>query len=85
MTEEQFDEVFYRAQELQKGILYREEVISIEKAIEKIEFGGANQEATITQAAYLINLISMDITGEYDPNLLVQIREHYLKNVEIII
>lgn len=84
MTEEQFEEVFYRAQELQTEGLERNEVETSEKALMGFEVKGARKFATITQAAYIINVISMDMAGEYEPNVLNQIRELYLENVTII-
>lgn len=84
MTEEQFVEVFYRSQELQTEILTRIEAEASEKALIGFEKTGGRRFATIKQAAYIINVICMDMSGRYHADALNKVRDLYLENVEII-
>lgn len=84
MTAEQFERVFSKAQDIQTKRFKKEEIKKIEKAMMGFEVEGAEKKATVEQAAYIINLMCMDLTGEYDTAVLMQLRECYLNNVTIV-
>lgn len=84
MTEEQFEEVFYWAQELQDKRLSRIEVETAENALMGFGAKGATNFATIKQAGYIINVTCMDMAGNYEPKALNLVRKLYLENVRII-
>lgn len=84
MTSQQFERVFSRAQDIQSKRFTKKEIEASEKAMKGFELEGVQKEATLEQAAYILNLMCMDMTGEYSQSVLIQLRECYLQNVRII-
>ena len=84
MTSQQFERVFSRAQDIQSKRFTKKEIEASEKAMKGFELEGVQKEATLEQAAYILNLMCMDMTGEYSPLVLIQLRDCYLKNVKIL-
>lgn len=84
MTLEQFERVFNKAQEIQTKRYSKRELMAAEKALKGFEEEGACKEATVEQAAYILNLMCMDMSGDYSPLVLIQLRDCYLKNVKIL-
>lgn len=83
MTAEQFERVFLKAQDIQTKRYTKKEILEAEKAMRGFE-EGVFKEATSEQAAYILNLMCMDISGDYSQSVLIQLRECYLQNVRII-
>lgn len=83
MTEQQFERVFSKAQDIQVKRFTKKEIDASTKALNGFEQEGVHKEASIEQAAYILNVMCMDMTGEYCTPVLVQLRELYLKNVSI--
>lgn len=84
MTEEQFEEVFERAQELQTEGLTELEVDIAVKKLSGFERASARKYATINQAAYILNVVCMDLAGNYHSAAVNKMKEIYLQNITII-
>ena len=83
MTELQFEKVFNKAQDLQVKSLTQKDAEEAEKALTGFE-SGLKRVATVTQAAYILNVVCMDMGGNYNPDALGKVKELYLENVTII-
>ena len=82
MTELQFERVFNRAQDLQVKSLEHREAKEAERVLQGFE-SGEKKVATTTQAAYILNVVCMDMGGNYSADALARVKDLYIENVSI--
>lgn len=82
MTELQFERVFNKAQDLQVQALSFKEAEEAEKVLNGFE-SGEKKVATTTQAGYILNVVCMDMAGNYNEEVLSKVKDLYIENVSI--